>query len=198
MRGLKRGLGVGVLLAVGTFLLPDSLLGALTVGSGLASVLPAAAPPLGTTARLLLAIVALVVGFGLTFWLVRRHRPAWDADDSYDPLPAAEQMVVTPTATPAATPAPAVAADPQRLSERLARLEAAMADGTRATAAPAADASLLPRIEALEASVAERLAAIEARLAQQAPATRTGGLELPAARLLTRRLAEIRHSIDAG
>lgn len=177
MRGLKRGILGGLLLAIIVFFLPDGLLGAVTVGTGLASVLPAAAPPLGTTARLLLSVIALLIGFALTFWLVRRSRPAWDVDDSTDaePLSAAEQMVVSPAYAMPQASAPATAAvNDRELDRRLARIEAAITDVpgqiSRALAgsAPAASdqASLLARIDALEVQIGERLAAIDSRLSE--------------------------------
>jgi hypothetical protein len=179
MRGLKRGLAGGLLLALITFFLPDGVLGALTVGTGLASVVPAAAPPLGTTARLLLASVALVIGFALTFWLVRRSRPSWDVDDGSEaePLPAYQQMVVSPAGLSAGAgestaPPPAPPPAGRDLDARLTRIEAAIADVpaqiARATAGGAPDqeaAALLTRVAALETQIGERLAAIEARLA---------------------------------
>ncbi len=183
MRGLKRGLVGGFLLALVVFFLPDGLLGAVTVGTGLASLLPAAAPPLGTTARLLLAAVALLAGFGLTFWLVRRSRPSWDVDDEAEPLPAFEQMVVSPAPLPSvghepAIPAPdasplrAGAPDASTFEARLVRVEAVVADlpaqiSRAVKASPAADAStsILARVEALEAQVQRRLATIDERLA---------------------------------
>ncbi|MDO9487867.1 MAG: hypothetical protein Q7J32_05790 [Sphingomonadaceae bacterium] len=213
MRGLKRGLLGGLLLALIVFFLPDGLLGAVTVGTGLASVLPAAAPPLGTTARLLLAVVALLFGFALTFWLVRRSRPSWDVDDSTDaePLPAFEQMVVSPAplmarADDAATPVSPRTVDTSGIDARLSRLEAAIADvpaqiARAAKAAPAGDdtASVLARVEALETQLGERLADIDARLATgdvTAPGYAPRPLRTPAH--IGDALANIRRTIDGA
>lgn len=208
MRGLKRGLLGGLLLAVIVFFLPDSLLGALTVGTGLASVLPAAAPPLGMKARLLLAVVALLIGFALTFWLVRRSRPSWDVDDSSfddEPLPAYEQMVVSPgppASAADAPPPPAVAAaaprtsGPSDLDARLARIEAALADMAKQ---PALGGEVVTRLETLEGQIGERLAAIEARLhAQPVDTTVEGARPLRASPGVARKLADIRRSLDGA
>lgn len=211
MRGLKRGLAGGLLLAIIVFFLPDSLLGGLTVGTGLASVLPAAAPPLGMKARLLLAAVALLIGFALTFWLVRRSRPSWDVDDSSfddEPLPAYEQMVVSPgppasdVVTPP-TPAAARQAVPSDIDARLARIEAALAamsaQGATATDHPGLAGDVLTRLQTLEATIGERLAAIETRL--DAPGHDTsveGARPLRASTGVGRKLADIRRSLDGA
>lgn len=211
MRGLKRGILGGLLLAIIVIFLPDGVLGAVTTGTGLASVLPAAAPPLGMKARLLLSGIALLIGFGFTVWLVRRSRPAWDVDYSTDaePLPAYEQMVVSPAyvAPPvAAAPMASPAADNRELDGRLTRIEASLADvpaqiaRALAGSAPAADenAKLLARIDALEAQIGERLAAVDARLAaedvQSDGAPYRSRLRSP--KRISRTLANIRRSID--
>lgn len=214
MRGLKRGILGGLLLAVITFFLPDGLLGAITVGTGLSSIVPQTAPPLGTTARLLLAAVALLIGFGLTLWLVRRSRPTWDVDDSTDaePLPAYEQMGVSPAtyAAPAAAaasaaPAPVTTpvADNRELERRLSRIEASLADVpaqiSRALAGAPPAADLLARIDALETQIGERLAMIDARLAAESDAGEDGASyrsSLRSPKRIGRTLANIRRSID--
>jgi len=214
MRGLKRGLLGGLLLALIVFFLPDGLLGALTVGSGLASVLPAAAPPLGTTARLMLALLALLIGFALTFWLVRRSRPSWDVDDSADaePLPAFEQMVTSPGPLAARDEAPALApaatrvADTSQIDARLSRVEAAIADMPAQISrelgnAPgdADAATILARVEALETQIGDRLAAIDAKLAApNGPALGGPARLLRAPARLGDTLANIRRSLDGG
>jgi len=211
MRGLKRGLAGGLLLAIIVFFLPDSLLGGLTVGTGLASVLPAAAPPLGMKARLLLAVVALLIGFALTFWLVRRSRPSWDVDDSSfddEPLPAYEQMVVSPgppASDDAAPPTPSAArqAVPSDIDARLARIEAALAamskQSATATDQPALAGDVLTRLETLEAKIGERLAAIEARLDTPGVDTSVEGARpLRASPGVGRKLADIRRSLDGA
>lgn len=216
MRGLKRGILGGLLLAVITFFLPDGLLGAITVGTGLSSIVPQTAPPLGTTARLLLGAMALLIGFGLTLWLVRRNRPTWDVDDSTDaePLPAYEQMGVSSAAYAApaaaavsASPAPVTTAvaDDRGLERRLSRIEASLAEVPAQIAraltggTPASDdAALLARIETLETQIGERLAAIEARLS--ADGDEAGGTpyqpNLRAPKRISPALADIRRTLD--
>lgn len=208
MRGLKRGLLGGLLLAVIVFFLPDSLLGGLTVGTGLASVLPAAAPPLGMKARLMLAVVALLIGFGLTFWLVRRSRPSWDVDDSSfddEPLPAYEQMVVSPGPPASAVdapPAPAVAPQsmPSDLDARLARIEAALAEMTKRPSIAAPDSAVSDdigvRLDALEAQMGERLAGIEARLSAEDIVSPAGARPRRVSKDVGRKLADIRRTLD--
>lgn len=50
------------LLGLGTFVVPPANFEGLVVGTGLASVIPAAAPPLGDTARLAISAIAAVLG----------------------------------------------------------------------------------------------------------------------------------------
>lgn len=195
MRGIKRALLVGLVLAGAVFVLPDALLGKLTVESGLASVLPAAAPPLGTTARLLLAIAAFIPGFVLTLWLVGRNRSDWDYDDedAPAPLPASEQMVVAPTVVAS----PPIVAPPAgtELSGRPAPIEAAFAERSDRSA-PAQDGEHLRRLETLEATIDRRLAEIESRvatIAEDGGRRSTAKLGSPNARA---KLAEIRRSLD--
>lgn len=190
MRGLKRGLLGGLLLAIIVFFLPDGLLGAITVGTGLASVMPAAAPPLGTTARLLLAAAALVFGFGLTFWLVRRRKSSWDYDDDFDaePLPASEQMVVSP----AGVTSTATYSAPTQVADHGADAAAAPVAGSRASGDHTA---ILARIDKLEKQIGERLAKIDARLAAHGENSTTSGIDRER---FIRTLAGIRRSIDGG
>ncbi|MFC3713285.1 hypothetical protein ACFOMD_11920 [Sphingoaurantiacus capsulatus] len=213
MSGLKRGLFIGLVLAAIIFFLPDGVLGAITVGIGLASVLPAAAPPLGMTARGLLAFAAFLPAFLLTLWLIRRRRNEWDVDDDYEPAPlsAAEQMdsgetitepaYAPPLAPPAVYPAPEViapvaparlAAAPSDLDDRLSRIEAALA----ALPGQIGGGDVLARVEALEAQISERLAAIDGRLAMQGVQGSVGGLRKPANAEKT--IADIRRSIEGG
>ena len=67
------------LLGLGSLVLPAVLLEKAVSASGLASLVPAAAPPLGITARGLIALVAALVGAGLGVAIARRvasaHRP---------------------------------------------------------------------------------------------------------------------------
>lgn len=212
MRGLKRGLLGGLLLAVIVFFLPDGLLGAVTVGTGLASVLPAAAPPLGTTARLLLAVMALLIGFALTFWLVRRTRPSWDVDDSTDaePLPAYEQMVVSPatlaprTGAVPATPPATVRANDSDMDVRIARVEATIAD-VRAQISRALGSTpgggdkeaILARVEALEVQIGDRLAAIDDRLSEGV-GSGSPRQSIRGTNGIGRTLADIRRSLDGA
>ena len=60
------------LLGIGSLILPVALLERASLASGLPSLLPFAAPPLGFTARLLLAICGTVGGGALGFILARR------------------------------------------------------------------------------------------------------------------------------
>ncbi|WP_298194903.1 hypothetical protein [Novosphingobium sp.] len=57
----------GALFGLGSFAIPSSLLGALVLKTGLPALVPAAAPPLGFTAHLLVAI--LLTGFGAALGL---------------------------------------------------------------------------------------------------------------------------------
>lgn len=60
------------LLGLGSFAVPREMLEAPVIALGLPKILPAAAPPLGFTARALLALVLTVVGAGAGFMLGRR------------------------------------------------------------------------------------------------------------------------------
>ena len=83
------------LLGAGTFVLPAAIFESAASATGLADIIPAAQPPLGTTARLAITIAAAVLGalIGLfVAWQVRRaSRPAHAADLSDAPLAAEEQ-----------------------------------------------------------------------------------------------------------
>ncbi len=210
MRGLKRGLFAGLVLAAIIFFLPDGVLGSITVGTGIASMVPAAAPPLGMTARALLAIAAFLPAFLLTFWLIRRRRNEWDIDDDFEPAPlsAAEQMDSGETITePAyAPPPPLTAAEPMApvtparaavvpndLDDRLSRIEAALA----ALPGQIGGGDVLARVEALEAQISERLAAIDGRLAMQGVQGATAG-ELRKPANAEKTIADIRRSIEGG
>lgn len=57
--------------AFAAFTIPDALLGDAVEATGLPGVLAAAQPPLGTTARLLLALAGALTAFGGTFALLR-------------------------------------------------------------------------------------------------------------------------------
>ena len=61
-----------VLLGLGTLALPVVLLERVVNVSGIASLVSAAGPPLGTTARGLIALAAALLGAGLGVWLARR------------------------------------------------------------------------------------------------------------------------------
>lgn len=67
------------LLGVGSLVLPAVLLDSVVAATGLASLIPAASPPLGMTARGLIAIVGALTGAGLGLAVARRvalsHRP---------------------------------------------------------------------------------------------------------------------------
>jgi hypothetical protein len=60
------------LLGVGTLVLPPVLLEKAVVAAGLPALIPAASPPLGFTARGLIAIVATIIGTGLGIAIARR------------------------------------------------------------------------------------------------------------------------------
>jgi hypothetical protein len=68
-----------VLLGLGSLVLPAVLLERLVEISGLAALVPAAAPPLGFTARVLVALVAGLGGAALGLMLARRVAEASDA-----------------------------------------------------------------------------------------------------------------------
>lgn len=72
------------LLGLGSLILPAVLLDRLVDVTGLASLIPAAAPPLGTTARALVAVVAAVAGAGMG-WAVARRVAASQEDDDEEP-----------------------------------------------------------------------------------------------------------------
>jgi hypothetical protein len=67
------------LLGVGSLVLPAILLERFVVGTGIAALVPAAAPPLGITARGLIALTAAIVGAVIGLVVARRvaaaHRP---------------------------------------------------------------------------------------------------------------------------
>lgn len=85
------------LLGLGSMFLPSILLETLVSASGIAALIPMAAPPLGVTARLLIAAAAAVAGAGIGLVLARKLSGAHAADfeDEFDdedsaPWPAEE------------------------------------------------------------------------------------------------------------
>ncbi|RDC61302.1 hypothetical protein HME9302_02523 [Alteripontixanthobacter maritimus] len=60
------------LLGIGSMVLPTALIERAATASGLASILPAANPPLGMTARILLALIAAAFGGALGFLIARK------------------------------------------------------------------------------------------------------------------------------
>ena len=83
------------LLGAGTFVLPAAIFESVASATGLGDIIPAAQPPLGTTARLAITLAAAGLGalIGLfVAWQVRRaSRPAASADPSDAPIAAADQ-----------------------------------------------------------------------------------------------------------
>jgi|GEM_PF-4044702 len=136
-QGLRWGLGLGLLAALVILFASTPSLEAFVAGTGLATLLPAAAPPLGDTARYMLAALAFAIPtvIGALIGARRDDEEAYDrgvADADAAPLQAAEQMVVAPAAltaapAPMSTPAPATA-DVNDLDGRLARIEAMLAE----------------------------------------------------------------------
>lgn len=83
---------LGILAGAATFAAPADLIEAVVGGSGVAAFVPAAAPPLGLTARLALAVIALLLVAGFFVALMaflersgrlrhRRRRAARSADE---------------------------------------------------------------------------------------------------------------------
>ncbi|WP_421839633.1 hypothetical protein [Novosphingobium sp.] len=68
------------LLGLGSLAIPGSLLGAIVVKTGLPALVPAAAPPLGFTAHLLVAFALAMFGAALGLALGIRLRPAGSAE----------------------------------------------------------------------------------------------------------------------
>ena len=96
------------LLGLGSFVVPASLIERASSAAGLAALVPAAAPPLGLTARLLIAAVMTIVGVvaGLVLALRLRPRPVevvrrrgavartYDADEVEEAEPVQEEAPV--------------------------------------------------------------------------------------------------------
>lgn len=68
------------LFGLGSLAIPGSLLGAVVLKTGLPAIVPAAAPPLGFTAHLLVAFALAVFGAALGLALALRLRPKGRAD----------------------------------------------------------------------------------------------------------------------
>lgn len=130
-RGLLWGLTLGVLAALAIILMPAGMLENAVTQSGLAALLPAAQPPLGDTARYMLAALAFALPTMIGA-LIGSRRDEFDttADYTAAPVPAAEQTTVKPAAaaTPAATYGAALDHGTENIGDRLARIEAALAE----------------------------------------------------------------------
>lgn len=66
----------GALFGLGSLVLPDALFERAITATGIAGFVPAAAPPLGFTARATIALVALVLGASMGLAIARRIVPA--------------------------------------------------------------------------------------------------------------------------
>ena len=122
------------LLGLGSFALSTSLLERLVLATHIDAVVPAAAPPLGMTARLALALLLGLVGAAIGFTLARRlggsaEKPAPQVFKVADTDLAPFAPVPAPAATQAELPAP---------TERLAELIAEAMTAPAAEPAPAA------------------------------------------------------------
>lgn len=73
------------LLGVGSLVLPVTLLESLVVATGLPTILPAAEPPLGISARILIALVGGGLGAIIGLWLARKVATAQNAAPVREP-----------------------------------------------------------------------------------------------------------------
>jgi len=80
------------LLGLGTLVMPASLLERIVSAAGLPALLPAAAPPLGGTARALLAVAAAIFGAGVGVAIARRIASAQRSPASRKPIAAHEEL----------------------------------------------------------------------------------------------------------
>ena len=60
------------LFGIGSLIVPAPLIESVLAATGISAIIPAAAPPLGFTARSLIAVVATVLGALLGIWAARR------------------------------------------------------------------------------------------------------------------------------
>ncbi|GEO01460.1 hypothetical protein NSE01_32920 [Novosphingobium sediminis] len=91
------------LFGLGSLAIPGALLGAIVLKTGLPAVVPAAAPPLGFTAHLLVAFALALFGAALGLALALRLRPRTAAESSPVVVPVVvPTVVVTPVAEPEA------------------------------------------------------------------------------------------------
>lgn len=124
-RGFVWGLGVGALLALIVLLLPVGTLESFVSRTGLAGALPAAAPPLGTTARIMLALLAFALPT-LIGALIGHDRSytEMDADSDTAPLPVAQQTTIEPMVATSAVASPRN----HDVEARLVQIEARLAE----------------------------------------------------------------------
>lgn len=167
-----------VLLGFGSFALRPSALEAIVLASHVDALIPAATPPLGATARLLLALVLGLFGGRIGFWLAKRAAAA-RPKPAPQVLRMAEVDVDDALPWPGMAEAPAPALDPGSLApepvERAPEPAIEIEAGPEPIQAPAAPPPLTAaeRIAAAELSslshveLVERLAiAIQRRQAQ--------------------------------
>lgn len=156
----------GLAVAFAAFTIPADLLATLVGLSGLAEILPAAQPPLGTTARIAAAVAGALTVFGLAFLLLRwldrfavqaparpvaapspklRKRDIHPDAPAVRPISAARELgEPAPPVAAKRTPPPAPPAfelppaKPESLTELMARLERGLA-GRRDDPRPQAD-----------------------------------------------------------
>lgn len=129
-RGLLWGIGLGVAAALIILLLPPATLEAMVVGSGLSALLPAAAPPLGTTARFMLAALAFAIPTVIGA-LVGSQRDDDDLEEAFDeatPIPVAQPRSAPAVTAGATTAQPLASRDSDDIQAALARIEAMLAE----------------------------------------------------------------------
>ena len=103
------------LLGLAMLVLPVALFEAVSVALGLPALVPAAAPPLGTTAKLLIALLAAAGGALLGLWIARRIAATTDGDAAASNAAVTEPVMREPAPAPggvamAPKPKPPIAA----------------------------------------------------------------------------------------
>lgn len=115
------GLWCAALFGLGSLALPVTTLEQLVALTGLPALVPATAPPLGTTARALVTLALAVAGFGAGLALALRLRPRGAAKPARS-TPTTATATATAIATPAASGSEPDRAPPGRAASLLARV----------------------------------------------------------------------------
>jgi hypothetical protein len=150
-KGVRWGIGLGTLAAIVIMLLPQGSLEGVLVGSGLSSVLPAAAPPVGTLTRTMLAVAAFAIILAVAALVGNRRTDRHVDDIDLGDVPASYRSPAVFGSSPADASSPVAGRTADGVQAALSRIETALGalSGQVQTGANADLAKTLRSVQAL-------------------------------------------------